>query len=93
MYTSGTTSLPKGVMLSFRDFTAYVTANVEMADGTRARHFPGLRAVLPYRRHHRVDDQPVDRPQNGRDAAVRSEGLAGTGRRRKASRTPSSSRP
>ncbi len=34
MYTSGTTSLPKGVMLCFRDFTAYVTANVEMADGT-----------------------------------------------------------
>jgi acyl-CoA synthetase (AMP-forming)/AMP-acid ligase II len=34
MYTSGTTSLPKGVMLRFRDFTAYVTANVEMADGT-----------------------------------------------------------
>src|SRR5215470_14044172 len=34
MYTIGTTSLPKGVMLSFRDFTAYVTANVEMADGT-----------------------------------------------------------
>jgi acyl-CoA synthetase (AMP-forming)/AMP-acid ligase II len=34
MYTSGTTSLPKGVMLSFRDFTAYVTANVELADGT-----------------------------------------------------------
>jgi acyl-CoA synthetase (AMP-forming)/AMP-acid ligase II len=34
MYTSGTTSLPKGVMLSYRDFTAYVTANVEMADGT-----------------------------------------------------------
>ncbi len=34
MYTSGTTSLPKGVMLSFHDFSAYVTANVEMADGT-----------------------------------------------------------
>ncbi len=34
MYTSGTTSRPKGVMLSYRDFTAYVTANVEMADGT-----------------------------------------------------------
>jgi len=34
MYTSGTTSLPKGVMLSFHDFTAYVTANVDMADGT-----------------------------------------------------------
>jgi len=34
MYTSGTTSLPKGVMLSFEGFTAYVTANVEMADGT-----------------------------------------------------------
>jgi acyl-CoA synthetase (AMP-forming)/AMP-acid ligase II len=34
MYTSGTTSLPKGVMLSHGDFTAYVTANVELADGT-----------------------------------------------------------
>src|SRR5579862_2685746 len=34
MYTSGTTSLPKGVMLRFRDFVAYVTANVEMADGS-----------------------------------------------------------
>jgi acyl-CoA synthetase (AMP-forming)/AMP-acid ligase II len=34
MYTSGTTSQPKGVMLRHRDFTAYVTANVEMADGT-----------------------------------------------------------
>ena len=34
MYTSGTTQLPKGVMLSYGDFTAYVTANVELADGT-----------------------------------------------------------
>jgi len=34
MYTSGTTSLPKGVMLRYRDFTAYVTANIEMADGS-----------------------------------------------------------
>ncbi|MBI1817140.1 MAG: long-chain-fatty-acid--CoA ligase [Deltaproteobacteria bacterium] len=34
MYTSGTTALPKGVMLRFNDFTAYVTANVELADGT-----------------------------------------------------------
>ncbi|MFZ0888038.1 MAG: AMP-binding protein [Candidatus Binataceae bacterium] len=34
MYTSGTTSLPKGVMLCYRDFTAYVTANVEMVDGS-----------------------------------------------------------
>ncbi|HVN90294.1 MAG TPA: AMP-binding protein [Candidatus Binataceae bacterium] len=39
MYTSGTTSLPKGVMLSFHDFTAYVTANVEMADGTERGSF------------------------------------------------------
>jgi acyl-CoA synthetase (AMP-forming)/AMP-acid ligase II len=39
MYTSGTTSLPKGVMLSFHDFTAYVTANVEMADGTERGAF------------------------------------------------------
>jgi long-chain acyl-CoA synthetase len=34
MYTSGTTALPKAVMLTFNDFTAYVTANVELADGT-----------------------------------------------------------
>jgi acyl-CoA synthetase (AMP-forming)/AMP-acid ligase II len=34
MYTSGTTSLPKGVMLSFEGFTEYVTANIEMADGS-----------------------------------------------------------
>ena len=34
MFTSGTTSLPKGVMLTYGDFSAYVTANVELADGT-----------------------------------------------------------
>ena len=34
MYTSGTTSLPKGVMLTHGDFTAYVVGNVEMADGS-----------------------------------------------------------
>ena len=50
MYTSGTTSLPKGVMLSYHDFTAYVTANVEMADGTvfkaRCVHPRGRRLML-----------------------------------------------
>ena len=34
MYTSGTTALPKAVLLTYNDFTAYVTANVELADGT-----------------------------------------------------------
>jgi acyl-CoA synthetase (AMP-forming)/AMP-acid ligase II len=34
MYTSGTTSLPKGVLLTHGDFTAYVTNTTELADGT-----------------------------------------------------------
>jgi acyl-CoA synthetase (AMP-forming)/AMP-acid ligase II len=34
MYTSGTTALPKGVVLRYNDFTAYVCANVELADGS-----------------------------------------------------------
>jgi acyl-CoA synthetase (AMP-forming)/AMP-acid ligase II len=34
MYTSGTTALPKAVMLTYNDFTAYVCNNVELADGT-----------------------------------------------------------
>jgi len=34
MYTSGTTSLPKGVMLRYNDFTTYVVGNTDMADGT-----------------------------------------------------------
>ncbi len=34
MYTSGTTALPKAVLLTYNDFTAYVTANVELADGS-----------------------------------------------------------
>jgi acyl-CoA synthetase (AMP-forming)/AMP-acid ligase II len=34
MYTSGTTSLPKGVMLRHNDFTAYVVGTTDMADGT-----------------------------------------------------------
>jgi acyl-CoA synthetase (AMP-forming)/AMP-acid ligase II len=34
MYTSGTTGRPKGVMLTYGDFVAYVFANTELADGT-----------------------------------------------------------
>ncbi|GIW45638.1 MAG: AMP-dependent ligase [Candidatus Binatia bacterium] len=34
MYTSGTTARPKAVLLTHGDFTQYVTANVELADGT-----------------------------------------------------------
>ncbi len=34
MYTSGTTSLPKGVLLTHGDFTTYVTNTAELADGT-----------------------------------------------------------
>ncbi len=33
MYTSGTTSLPKGVLLRHGDFSTYVMGTVEMADG------------------------------------------------------------
>jgi acyl-CoA synthetase (AMP-forming)/AMP-acid ligase II len=34
MYTSGTTGCPKGVMLTYGDFVAYVCGNTELADGT-----------------------------------------------------------
>lgn len=34
MYTSGTTALPKGVMLTYGDFTNYVVGTVEMIDGS-----------------------------------------------------------
>ncbi len=34
MYTSGTTGRPKGVMLTYDDFVAYVCGNTELADGT-----------------------------------------------------------
>ncbi len=34
MYTSGTTALPKGVMLTYGDFTSYVVGTVEMIDGS-----------------------------------------------------------
>jgi acyl-CoA synthetase (AMP-forming)/AMP-acid ligase II len=34
MYTSGTTGRPKGVMLTYGDFAAYVCGNTDLADGT-----------------------------------------------------------
>jgi acyl-CoA synthetase (AMP-forming)/AMP-acid ligase II len=34
MYTSGTTGRPKGVMLTYGDFVAYICGNTELADGT-----------------------------------------------------------
>ena len=34
MYTSGTTALPKAVLLTYNDFTAYVCGTVELADGS-----------------------------------------------------------
>jgi acyl-CoA synthetase (AMP-forming)/AMP-acid ligase II len=34
MYTSGTTALPKAVLLTHNHFTTYVVNNVELADGT-----------------------------------------------------------
>ena len=34
MFTSGTTALPKGVLLSHHDFTTYVCNTVELADGS-----------------------------------------------------------
>ena len=82
MYTSGTTSLPKGVMLRFRDFAAYVTANVEMADGTDRGvalvcvpfyHIAGTTAMMTNIWTGRRD---------GRHAAVRRQDLAATGRAR-----------
>jgi acyl-CoA synthetase (AMP-forming)/AMP-acid ligase II len=34
MYTSGTTGRPKGVMLTYNDFVAYVCGHTDLADGT-----------------------------------------------------------
>ena len=34
MYTSGTTGRPKGVMLTYGDFVAYVCGHTDLADGT-----------------------------------------------------------
>ena len=93
MYTSGTTSLPKGVMLRFRDFAAYVTANVEMADGTERGvalvcvpfyHIAGTTAMMTNFWTGAEGDP---------DAAVRRQEPGSTGRARKKSPTPSSCRP
>jgi acyl-CoA synthetase (AMP-forming)/AMP-acid ligase II len=53
MYTSGTTSLPKGVMLTHGDFINYVVGTVEMA--ARPRRLVAVRAALSHcwhREHH-----------------------------------------
>ena len=93
MYTSGTTSLPKGVMLRFRDFAAYVTANVEMADGTDRGvalvcvpfyHIAGTTAMMTNIWTGR---------QTGRDAAVRRQGAGSNWSRANKSPTRSSCPP
>ena len=91
MYTSGTTSLPKGVMLSFGDFTAYVVGTVEMADGE-----PRGAALLCVPLYHRQCDQHhdvgVDRPEARAAVAVRRRRVARKRSSASASRTPSSCR-
>ena len=79
MYTSGTTSLPKGVMLQLSRFHRVRHRQCRDGGRHRSRGGAGVRAVLPYRRNHRDDDQHLDRPQNYRDAAVRREDLAQAG--------------
>jgi acyl-CoA synthetase (AMP-forming)/AMP-acid ligase II len=79
MFTSGTTSLPKGVMLRFGDFSAYVTANVELADGTPRGAALLCAAALPHRRCHQHDDHAVDGAEARDAAAVRAALVARPG--------------
>ena len=68
MYTSGTTSLPKGVMLSYGGFTNYVVGTVEMADGTPRRDFALVCPRCTNRGRDEHHDRHLVRPQKSHSA-------------------------
>ena len=79
LYTSGTTSLPKGVMLNHGALTGYVMGTQRA--GRRRR--PSGRMLLAAPLYHIAGltsmlERPVLRPADGRDAAVRRRRLAAT---------------
>ncbi len=78
IYTSGTTALPKGVVLTHLGMSVYVTNTVEPADPCRGEpgRAAGLRAVLPRRRRHHDALLRLGRSQDGDPAAVRPGSLA-----------------
>ena len=76
MYTSGTTAMPKGVVLTYLAMSVYVTNTMEPA-GRRAATSPSSPCRSTTSPARPNDVHHLGRPHAGRPAAVRAPGLAG----------------
>ena len=82
LFTSGTTSEPKGVVLRHGNLTAYVAADRRAAGRRRGRRCAGRRAALPHRGRCDRADQHLRRPPDGPPAGLRPPRMAGDRRGR-----------